>query len=524
MSLAPFEKDPLLRRIRSLLLSTAALWMLLCGGLASGCTAPSERQPNVLLIFTDDHRADALGAAGNPYIETPTLDSLADVGFRLRNTYVMGGHHGAICAPSRAMLMTGRSLFHVYDNLDTVRTFPQQLREAGYRTFGTGKWHNSGESFVKSFDKGRHVFLGGMSDHMKVPVRDLLSDGTFSDVDSMGFSSTLFADAAVAFLDEYAASEAQEPFLAYVAFTAPHDPRQPPEVYRTAYAPEGVPLPPNFMPLHPFNLGPATMTIRDEQLAAWPRSTKVVRSQISEYYGLVTHMDVEIGRILRALRRNGLVDNTIVIVAGDNGLALGSHGLMGKQSLYEHSTRVPLIIAGQGIRHGTSDELTYLHDIAPTIFDLTGVEGFARMDGTSLAGLWGDGAHDLRPVLFTAYTNAMRAVRNDRFKLIQYPRIDHVQLFDLTHDPYELNNLADDSAYAEQLDQMVNLLQREQERSDDPLAPGADPRDDAPVQAGEPLPLEFDYSKIERRVDRWQPEEIIQKYFLPDSSFVADRD
>src|SRR5690606_9040595 len=108
---------------------------------------------------TDDHRADALGAAGNPYVRTPVLDSLSSVGYRFPNTYVMGGHHGAVCAPSRAMLMTGRSLFHIYDNLDTVRTFPQQLGAAGYRTFGTGKWHNGQDAFAKSFEEGRRVFF-----------------------------------------------------------------------------------------------------------------------------------------------------------------------------------------------------------------------------------------------------------------------------------------------------------------------------------------------------------------------------
>ncbi|MEX2400473.1 MAG: sulfatase-like hydrolase/transferase [Rhodothermales bacterium] len=482
----------------------------------------AQERPNVLLIFTDDHRADALGAAGNPYIRTPALDSLAGTGFRMRNAYVMGGHHGAVCAPSRAMLMTGRSLFHVYDNLDSLRTFPQQLQAAGYRTFGTGKWHNSRPSFAKSFEEGRRIMFGGMSDHTEVPLVDMRPDGTYTGVDSLGFSTALFADAAIDFIDGYAEAETEAPFFAYVAFTAPHDPRTPPEDYLSAYSETGVPLPPNYMPAHPFNIGPQTMTVRDEHLAAWPRTPEVIRSQISEYYGLISHMDAEIGRILQALRRHGLAENTVVVVAGDNGLALGSHGLLGKQSLYEHSTRVPLIVAGPGVPRGESEALVYLYDVAPTIIELTGADGLEGMDGRSLADLWRGDRVEWRSAMFNAYANDVRSVREGRWKLISYPRIGHAQLFDLEGDPYELNNLADDPEYAATRSRMEEMLQSEQVRADDPLAPGAVLTGDEPVQPGDPLAFEFDYSDVQREVDRWQPDWVIEKYFVPDPAFVQD--
>ncbi len=501
--------------------------MLLLGGLGRppSDAAPDpdgQEHPNVLLIFTDDQRADALGAAGNPYIRTPVLDSLTGAGFRFRNAYVMGGHHGAVCAPSRAMLMTGRSLFHVYDNLDTLRTFPQQLQAAGYRTFGTGKWHNGRPSFAKSFEEGRRIMFGGMSDHTNVPVNDLLADGTFTEIDSAGFSTTLFADATIDFIDRYAAAETDRPFFAYVAFTAPHDPRTPPEEYRSAYSETGVPLPADYMPVHPFNIGPATMTVRDEHLAPWPRTTDVVRSQISEYYGLVSHMDAEIGRILQALLRHGFDENTYVVVAGDNGLALGSHGLLGKQSLYEHSTRVPLIVAGPRVPRGESDALVYLYDVAPTIIELTGVDGLEGMDGRSLSGLWRGDRDAVRSAMFTAYTNDIRSVRDGQWKLISYPRTGHAQLFDLQRDPYELNNLADDPEHAAVRSRMEEMLRREQTRADDPLAPGAVLRGNEPVQPGDPIPFEFDYGEIRREVDRWQPDWVIDKYFAPDPAFDPD--
>ena len=134
------------------------------------------QKPNVLFILADDQRADAIGASGNTYIKTPNIDNLAKRGVRFTNSYVMGGHHGAISAPSRAMLMSGKSLFHVYDKLKGVQTMPMHFAKNGYKTFGTGKWHNEPEMFEASFQQGKNVFLGGMSDHYKVPCRDLGTD------------------------------------------------------------------------------------------------------------------------------------------------------------------------------------------------------------------------------------------------------------------------------------------------------------------------------------------------------------
>ncbi|NLA49099.1 MAG: sulfatase-like hydrolase/transferase, partial [Bacteroidales bacterium] len=108
-------------------------------------------KPNVLVIFADDQRADALGCSGNRHIRTPNIDNLAENGVRFLNCYAMGGHHGAISAPSRAMLLSGKYLFNVYDKLDGVRTMPMHFADHGYNTFGTGKWHNEKSAFEASF-------------------------------------------------------------------------------------------------------------------------------------------------------------------------------------------------------------------------------------------------------------------------------------------------------------------------------------------------------------------------------------
>jgi len=464
--------------------------------------ALAEPRSNILLLFSDDQRADAVGAYGNPYVRTPNIDEIAERGVRFTNAYCMGSHHGAVCAPSRAMLMSGRTLFHVYDRLEGVTTFPTLLRRAGYVTFGTGKWHNEKSAFKESFDQGKNVFFGGMSDHFRVPVQDLNPDGSYTESNAKGFSSTVFADAAIEFLSGYAEGARRSPFFVYVSFTAPHDPRTPPGEYLTMYHSEEMPLPSDYMPLHPFHNG--WMTGRDEQLAPWPRPPDVVRSQLAEYYGMISHMDAEIGRILTCLRDNGLLENTLVVFASDHGLSLGSHGLMGKQNLYEHSMKAPLVFSGPGIPgSGERDALCYLFDVGPTILQMAGVDVPVEMEGKSLEGVISGDEQGVRTSLFTTYETYQRAVRDRRWKLIRYPQLHYSQLFDLKHDPYELNNLAEDPEYRTKTGEMINLLLKWQEQVDDLL----------PLTAPQMSPMEYDPSTFTRTPDRHQPQSVIKKYF-----------
>ena len=191
------------------------------------------------------------------------------------------------------------------------------------------------------------------------------------------------------------------------------------------------------------------MTGRDETLAAWPRSEEVVRSQIAEYYGLVTHMDHEIGRILEALEKTGQKENTIIIYAADHGLAIGSHGLLGKQNLYEHSTRAPWPLWAAASRKAGRPKpwSTCLTSFRP----LPNINSPEGVEGESLAPLWRGEKPGLRDSLFTAYEEVMRAVRDSRWKLIRYPHINKSQLFDLANDAGEMNDLSADPAQAERL-------------------------------------------------------------------------
>jgi arylsulfatase A-like enzyme len=462
--------------------------------------ATAAERPNVLFLFADDQRADTIAAWGNAHIRTPNLDRLVAEGFSFRRNYCFGSNSGAVCVPSRAMLMSGRTWFAINNQLKGVRTFPEMLREQGYRTFMTGKWHNGAESVARVFPDARAVFLGGMNDHTKVPVQDIERGKLVNRRVGEKFSSELFADTTIDFLR--GRNGGDDPFFAYVAFTAPHDPRQPPEKYAKTYYDDRPPLPGNFLPQHPFNHG--QMTGRDEELAAWPRSREVISDQLAEYYGMITHLDEQVGRILTALKETGLAENTIVIYAADHGLAMGSHGLLGKQSVYEHSMRCPLIVRGPGVPQGRStDAMTYLLDLGPTILDLAAAGTIDGAEGKSLRGIWEGKVEKVRDSIFLPYQDLMRAVSDGRWKLIRYPRIDHTQLFDLEHDPLEMKDLAADAAHRGQVERLMNLMEEWRQRVGDP----------SPLTAEKLMKKEIDLTGRKRQPDQWQPEWIRRKYF-----------
>jgi len=459
-------------------------------------------KPNILFLFADDQRADTISAHGNPHIRTPHLDQLVAGGFSFRGNYIFGGNSGAVCMPSRAMLMSGKTWFRVDTaTLKDTKLLPELLGENGYVTFGTGKWHNGKESWLRAFQHGKSIFFGGMSDHTKVPVRDLGPDGKLTEARTAEkFSSELFADAAVEFLKQH---DGKKPFSAYVAFTAPHDPRMPPLKFREEYYRKLPPLPANFLPQLPFD-NDAMKGGRDENLAAWPRTEAVIRDQLAEYYGLITHLDEQVGRILDALKQSGQIDNTLIIYAADNGLALGSHGLLGKQSVFEHSMKVPLILVGPDIPHGKSTTaFTYLHDIFPTLCDVIGIHPPPGLEGESLRPLWEGKKERVRESVFLPYIQGQRAVRDERWKLICYPKIGHLQLFDLQADPDERFNLIDRPGSREHVQRLTTLMRQWQEKVGDTL--------ELPSENHRPEPI--DLTGRERVPDQWQPDWIVKKYF-----------
>ena len=201
------------------------------------------------------------------------------------------------------------------------------------------------------------------------------------------------------------------------------------------------------------------MRIRDEVLAPFPRTPEIVQQHIADYYGMITHMDAEMERVLSTLEATGHLENTIIIYTADHGLAVGQHGLLGKQNLYSHSIRVPSIFVGPGVPEGvTVDALTYLYDVFPTVCDLTDVECPDTTEGCSLVPLMNSSAETVRATVFAAYRDIQRAVSDGRWKLIRYyvsketgAGTNCVQLFDLAQDPWETTNLADLPEYTDRI-------------------------------------------------------------------------
>jgi len=444
-------------------------------GLCAAAQTPRKR-PNILILFSDDQRHDTIGALGNREIQTPHLDRLSRQSTTFSHAFIMGGTQGAVCVPSRAMLLSGQTLFHSHQAMTPGQPprpfvmFPEYFRQAGYETFGVGKWHNGERLYARCFGGGENIFFGGMSDHDKVPVAGFDPTGQYPKAQrriAQGISSELFSDSAVKFLKEY---RGEKPFLLYVAYTSPHDPRTPPGRYAEMYPPEKVALPRNFLPEHPFDNG--DLKLRDEQLAPWPRTPQVIREHIAAYYGMISHLDAQVGRVLAALREAGHADDTIVVFAGDNGLAVGQHGLLGKQNIYEHSVRVPLMIRAPGLPQGkVSRSFCYLLDIFPTLCDLTGLPVPAAVEGRSVVPALRNPKAALRDTMFFAYRHFQRGVRTDRWKLARYNAGGRqvTQLFDLRTDPWETRNLASEPAQAGRVRELTTLLKDWMRKTDDPL-------------------------------------------------------
>jgi len=454
-----------------------------CSNIEKKSIKKNER-PNILFLLTDDHRFSALGNTSLENVATPNIDKLAAAGTSFENAYILGAHHGAVCSPSRAMLMTGKSFWKLPESITAMWsvskqnrgnyqdiTFPELLRQHGYMNFTTGKHHNGDLMVQNGFEAGKAVFSGGMATHFGIGVRDYNAKTGWSKSYSKKetYSSELFADAAIAFLQH--SDTLQRPFMMYVPFTAPHDPRTAPDEYHRQYPAKNVELPPNFMENHPFPKG--EMQIRDEMLEAYPRKPQKVKQHIADYHAMISATDHHIGRILDALKASGKMENTIIVFSGDNGLAVGQHGLMGKQDLYEHSIGVPLIFSGPGIPENEKREaLVYLHDIFPTICEMVEMEIPETVETESMLPLIIDTTKKGRETIFFTYTTwrqdkkeprwFQRSIRDKKWKLTlsMYEGKETVQLFNLKESRWETNNYANKMAMQEKIDSMrVKLIE-----------------------------------------------------------------
>lgn len=426
---------------------------------------PNQRS-NILFFLTDDQHFRALGAAGNREIQTPNMDWIARGGVHFTHCHVSN----PISTPSRACVLTGQYgfrngvTFFKHPIRPDAPRLAHALSQRGYQTAFTGKWHNDGRPCEHGFYLMRNVFVGGMHNYESIPVVQGASDAP---IEVRRHPSEVFTDGALQIIEDGCV----EPFALFVWYTAPHDPRTPPEKCEALYPTERVSLPPNFMPAPPFD--PGTLDVRDEKLLPRPLDPAAIRREIARYYGLITHVDNQIGRILHRLQEKGQLDNTVIILAGDNGLSLGAHGLLGKQNMYEEAVRVPLIIRGPGFQSGVKCTAQVdLMDLMPTMCDIAGAPIPESVQGRTLTPLLTGRRNRLRDSIFCHYADLFRMVRTPKHKLIRHLKTGREELFHTETDPYEQNDLIESAIYAPVLNDLRARLVHWRRTLGDPTLEG----------------------------------------------------
>jgi arylsulfatase A-like enzyme len=419
--------------------------------------AAGVRRPNILLVVTDDQSPFDLRCYDPAArLDTPVIDRLAREGMVLDAAYHMGSFSGAVCTPSRHMIMCGRTLWHLpigpgarRGGPDPTRcpadivtqTLPAVFNRAGYDTMRTCKLGNSYEGANRLFTVRRDATKRGGS----------AAEG-----------SAWHADQVLAWLDERAAAGDDDPFLIHFGFSHPHDTRDgTPELLARYGAanhadratlpaphPWTPPLPVNWLPRHPFD--DTDMRVRDEIAVSgvWERrDERTIRNEIGRQFACSANIDTQLGRVLDRLEATGQLADTWVIYTSDHGIAIGRHGLQGKQNLYEHSWRVPLVVRGPGVAPGSrAPGNVYLLDLLATLCDIAGIEAPATSEGTSFLPVLRGDIRQVRDVLYGAYCGGakpgIRSLRRGNWKLVKYQAGEtaavETQLFDLATNPHEL--------------------------------------------------------------------------------------
>lgn len=449
-------------------------FLKLAAGTAAGWTAarasagaqPATRPRNVVFILTDDQRYDALGML-NPFFETPALDALAKNGVLFERAFVTC----SLCSPSRATVLTGQYAHRhgVLDNQTALPAdtpvFPCELQKAGYRTGYIGKWHMGGDSDAPQPGFDRWVSFKGQGVYQD-PVFNV--DGARTP--QQGYVSELITDHAESFLR----ASKDAPFFLYVAHKAVHAEFLPPEAYRGTYANRTYPC-------------PASMENTDENYAGKPAW---VRAQRGSWHGVdgmydgktdfqtftrayaetLRGVDDSVARIVSVLKELGLLESTLIVFTSDNGFQFGEHGLIDKRTMYEASIRVPLIVHCPELTPpGQRREMVLNVDFAPTILEAAGVAAPDSIQGKSFYPLLTGAASSWRTDWLYEYfwersfpqTPTVLGVRTDRYKLMRYHGIwDRYELYDLEHDPEEMNNLLADFAVTSQGGTLDALIDR----------------------------------------------------------------
>jgi arylsulfatase A-like enzyme len=471
------------------------------------------KRPNILIIITDDQDAETLDVYGDTICDTPNIDKLASEGLSFTSAHHMGSFRAAVCTPSRCMLMTGRNVWETqnlnvnYPPLDythkternyakiteknpSYNSMPALFKRAGYYTFRTCKRGNSYEGANLLFDE-RY-------------------DKTNRDANDEN-NSQWHSDKVINYLQRRIDHPTDQPFLIYLGFSHPHDPRRgKPELLEKYGAVSPGPsnsinkkspkLPVNYLPGHPFEEGHPDL--RDENHVEGVlkrRDEATVRNERGKELATIEAIDTQIGRVLKKLEGTGELDNTYILFVSDHGIAVGKHGLMGKQNLYEHSLKIPLIVKGPNIKKNKKTKGNiYLSDVLPTLCDLAGIDIPEGMFGKSFMSVLSGKTETIRDIIYGVYSGGtkpgIRSLKKDDWKIIKYDVMDgqvrKTQLFNLKENPNELLiehhdpkvieltgnipkkyqvNLADNPKFVTKLKEMEELLLVEMKANKDPF-------------------------------------------------------
>lgn len=440
-------------------------------------------QPNVLLIVTDHWPASLLGAAGHPAIHTPVLDQLTRNGVRFTNCY----SETPVCLPARRTMMTGCTprqhgdrTFQPYRPMEPhLPTMAQCFRDAGYQAYGVGKTHTYpqrdriGFDDIQLDDEGRTLY--GVTDDYEIFLGD---QGYVGQQFGHGMSNNAYQSTPWHLPEHVHATnwatdtmaryvrrrDPKRPSFWYLGYRHPHPPLVPPQRFLDHYADVDIDMP--FAGDWsegdlPYNLqGVQARSVYSEREIKWARRA---------FYALCTHIDQQIGHLIGTIREEGILDDTIIMFTSDHGDMLGNHGMWAKQTFYECSSNVPMIVVPQagdtdvGFNRA-DDRLTGLQDVMPTLLGLAGIEVPEHLDGRSMM------VEETREHIYGEFgeeQHASRMIRDERYKLIWYPCGNHAQLFDLLDDPFEMNDLAGNPDHAEVLAGLKDELLGEMYGSDE---------------------------------------------------------
>lgn len=430
-----------------------------------------QRKPNIVVIMADQLAPHFCGTYDHPLVQTPHMDALAKRGMRFDAAYC----NAPLCAPSRFSFMSGQLISKIagYDNASefkaSIPTFAHALRHLGYRTCLSGKMHFVGPDQMHGFEERLTTDIYP-SDHAWTPdweAADERIDKWYHNMDSVKEAGTAATTFQIEYDDETCffarrrimeyAMNSVDPFSMVISFIHPHDPYVARPEWWNLYQSDEIDLPNIDAPSDPHT---ERLRVGIEADVVQP-TTQEIRNARQAYYANVSYFDSKIGELVKALDESEQLDNTIIVVTSDHGDMLGERGLWYKMNFFEHSARVPMVVAGPGVQHGVCSDPVSLVDLYPTFVELAGgteemPEGFtANLDGRSLVPLLNQSATEFKGEVIAEYcaecaSHPMLMIRVGEYKFIHCD-VDPDQLFNVISDPRELLNLADDPDYADVL-------------------------------------------------------------------------